>query len=49
MGIDCTVRFWKISKEQNAQACCWRKEGACKDISAAGDGEVDEEKVAAST
>ncbi len=29
--IDCTVRFWKISKDQNAQAVQLASEGACKD------------------
>lgn len=29
--IDCTVRFWKISKQQNAPAVQLAHEGACKD------------------
>lgn len=29
--IDCTVRFWKLSKDQNAAAVDMAKEGACKD------------------
>ncbi|SPO21256.1 uncharacterized protein UTRI_00733 [Ustilago trichophora] len=29
--IDCSVRFWKVSKEQNAQAVQLAQEGACKD------------------
>ncbi|SNX81981.1 uncharacterized protein MEPE_00686 [Melanopsichium pennsylvanicum] len=29
--IDCTVRFWKISKEQNGPAVQLAHEGACKD------------------
>lgn len=30
-AIDCTVRFWKISKEQNSYAVQLAQEGACKD------------------
>ncbi|SJX60702.1 uncharacterized protein SRS1_11930 [Sporisorium reilianum f. sp. reilianum] len=29
--IDCTVRFWKVSKEHNAAAVQLAQEGACKD------------------
>ncbi|CDU23275.1 uncharacterized protein SPSC_01904 [Sporisorium scitamineum] len=29
--IDCTVRFWKVSKEQNLEAVGLAQEGACKD------------------
>ncbi|TKY90877.1 hypothetical protein EX895_000875 [Sporisorium graminicola] len=29
--IDCTVRFWKVSKEQNAAAVALAQEGACKE------------------
>ncbi|CCF51122.1 hypothetical protein NDA11_007343 [Ustilago hordei] len=29
--IDCTVRFWKVSKDQNSDAVQLAQEGACKD------------------
>ncbi|EST06581.1 Ribonuclease H-like domain protein [Kalmanozyma brasiliensis GHG001] len=47
--IDCTVRFWKISKEQNAQAVMLAQEGACKDNQQPGTVRWTKKKVPAST
>lgn len=47
--IDCTVRFWKISKEQNAQAVLLAQEGACKDNQQPGTVRWTKKRVPAST
>ncbi|KAJ1030074.1 hypothetical protein NDA16_000987 [Ustilago loliicola] len=47
--IDCTVRFWKISKGQNSHAVQLAQEGACKDNQQPGTVRWTKKKVPSST